>query len=131
MRISIWIVLAGCTSGVDRNIEPHITLDQGVYGQVTSVSDTEQPTTTFAGAIITAYDVSSHVMRASTVSDQRGIYQLELVPNSYVLCTGSCTPDLIDGRCCVNTDVLPGRQRHDWEATNGGGWWCDSGTCPG
>jgi hypothetical protein len=132
MRTSVLLVLAAaCTSpsGLDRDIEPQVTVTQGIYGQLSSLSDSGQPTAAFAAGKVTVYDQQTVAVHMFTTSNQDGVYQMWLETGTYFLCALDCTP-LDNNSCCTLAFVPDGRVRRDYEANIGGGDWCTSGTCP-
>jgi hypothetical protein len=117
MRFVLFALLAvGCGS-VDRNIEDQITIDQGVYGLLISGCDTsgcqDQPD---KGEAVMVYVAGENHVHAMDMSDRDGVYQIDLEPGDYTLCTYSCTPITVPAASTV---------RYDWTSGPGGGHWDD------
>lgn len=115
MRFVLLTLLAvGCT-GVDRNIEDQITIEQGVYGLLISGCDTsgcqDQPD---AGEQVMVYVAGENHVHAMVTSDHGGVYQIDLAPGDYTLCTYNCTPITVPAQSTV---------RYDWTSGPGGGHW--------
>jgi hypothetical protein len=109
------LLLAGCGDGVDRDIEGQITIDQGVYGLLISGCDTsgcqDKPA---ANENVMVYSPGETAVHASVTSDRSGVYQIDLEPGDYTLCTYACTP---------LTVPAADRVRYDWTSGPGGGHW--------
>ena len=109
------LFLLGCGDGVDRDIEGQITIDQGVYGLLISGCDTsdcqDKPA---AGEMVMVYSPGQNVVHASVRSDRTGVYQIDLEPGDYTLCTYACTPLTVHAA---------DRVRYDWISGPGGGHW--------
>lgn len=105
------VVGAGCT-GVDRDIEDQITIEQGVYGLLIAGCDTggcqDQPAAHAEVVVHIPGEDDREVM-----SDGDGVYQIDLPAGDYTLCTSSCTP----------VTVPAGTVRYDWTSGPGGGHW--------
>lgn len=135
MRVLLLAALvAGCTStnGIDRDIEPHITITQGLYGQLTFVSDAGHvPPRVYPDTSATVYAAGTTTLVAGTTSDANGIYQLQLAAGSYTACTQGRTPanGIANPGGCLSITIGSGRVRQDWEATIDGGFWCTDGKC--
>ncbi|HUS28717.1 MAG TPA: hypothetical protein VMZ53_09410 [Kofleriaceae bacterium] len=116
MRFALYaLVLVGCGDGVDRDIEGQITIDQGVYGLLISGCDTsdcqDRPA---AGEHVMVYSPGLNTVYATGMSDRSGVYQLDLEPGDYTLCTYACTPITVPAS---------DRVRYDWTSGPGGGHW--------
>ena len=116
MRFALFaLLLVGCGDGVDRDIEGSITIEQGVYGLLISGCDTsgclDKPA---AGEHVMVYSPGEDIVHATVTSDRGGVYQIDLEPGDYTLCTYACTPITI-----VSSD----RVRYDWTSGPGGGSW--------
>ncbi len=127
-------LLAGCagTNDIDRDIEPGITITQGLYGQLTFVSDAGRvPPRIYADASATAFAAGTMTLDIGTTSDANGVYQLQLASGDYTVCTQGRTPadGIANEGGCLSITLGAGRVRRDWEATIGGGSWCTGGTC--
>ena len=109
------LLLVGCGDSVDRDIEGQITIDQGVYGLLISGCDTsgcvDKPA---AGEQVMVYSPGESQVHSTATSDRSGVYQINLEPGDYTLCTYACTPITI-----YNAD----RVRYDWTSGPGGGSW--------
>jgi hypothetical protein len=107
-------VLSACGSSGD-DIEAQITIDQGVYGLLSSGCDTtdcqDYPA---AGEQVLVYAAGSNGVFSQAKSDDNGVYQIDLVAGSYILCTYSCTPVIVPEHDTV---------RYDWVSGPGGGHW--------
>jgi hypothetical protein len=107
------LVVAGC--GIDRNIESKITIRQGVYGLLVRGCDTsgcqDQPD---GGEHVIVYSPGVTSAFATTTSDADGVFQIDLPPGDYTLCTYSCTPIAVAAHATV---------RYDWTSGPGGGQW--------
>jgi hypothetical protein len=119
MRFALYalslVSLAGCGDGVDRNIEGQVTIDQGVYGLLVTGCDTSGCQDKVAvGEHVMVYAPGKSVVFASATSDHNGVYQIDLEPGDYTLCTYSCTP---------LTVPTADRVRYDWTSGPGGGHW--------
>lgn len=136
MRTAIHLfLLAGCLDG-SKPHQPTKTVDQGVYGVLTSTSDVAgQPDLPYADAGITAF-VGEDVLDSVT-SDADGGYALALPAGSYVLCTLGAAPSTLADQwqhnCagkCTQVDVPPGALVADWAANLSGGLWDAGDHCP-
>src|SRR5688572_11422719 len=80
----------GC-GGVDRDIEDQITIEQGVYGLLVSGCETSgcnaQPA---ANEAVVVYVPGANNVRV--MSDDDGVYEIDLPAGDYTLCTSACTP---------------------------------------
>ena len=118
MRFALYALFAsllGCGDGVDRDIEGSITIDQGVYGLLISGCDTsgcqDKPA---AGEHVMVYSPGESQVHATVTSDRSGVYQVDLEPGDYTLCTYACTPVTVRAS---------DRIRYDWMSGPGGGTW--------
>ncbi|HEY5926914.1 MAG TPA: hypothetical protein VIV11_34745 [Kofleriaceae bacterium] len=111
-------VLGACGGSVDTDIEDQITIEQGIYGLLISGCDTsgcqDQPA---AGEHVIVYAAGSKTGPfVQAVSDNNGVYQINLVAGDYTLCTYSCTEASVPAN---------GKIRFDWISGPGGGHWSD------
>lgn len=116
MRSAVLLIAAlGACGGLDRNIEDQITIDQGVYGLLISGCDTsgcnDQPA---AGEQVMVFAPGKEQVYSMVQADDDGVYQIDLDPGDYTLCTYSCTPISIPASSKV---------RADWTSGPGGGRW--------
>jgi hypothetical protein len=108
--------VAACAA--DRDIESMVSIHEGAYGLLLSEGNIG------AGIGVTVElppspgSVHGASVDASS-TDHDGVYQFELEPGAYQLCTESCV--LIE----VPDEE---RVRHDWVSGPDGGSWCD-GPC--
>lgn len=115
------IALVSLTScGVDPNIEPMLTIHQGIYGQTTSASDFGFDTSAHYNEmeirVLPAMSTFGAVPPiATTTSHDRGFYEIALEPGSYRLCTSF-------GRCVTATVQVNTLARWDYEFSEGPGW---------
>ena len=93
---------------MDRNIEGQVTIDQGVYGLLTTE---DRPAN---GDSVTVYSAGDSMPFATATSDSNGVYQIDLPDGDYTLCTSSCTPIATPASATV---------RYDWTDGPGGGHW--------
>jgi len=119
-------MIAGCITlalacgeaniSVDRQVEDHLTIASGVYGQTTSVDDVGDHSPQYYPMTLSVFNSSDHnAVLASARSDERGFYQIQLSPGDYAICTSfdRCTSFLVsDGQCI----------RLDYEFSVGPGW---------
>ena len=129
---TLWllVVLTACDSDpIDRNIENEVTIDNGVYGQLTVASDHVGNTAMVLENVhVTGYSGSPPKVLMSTTTDDRGFFQIETGPGMFTLCTASATPSQgtsNPGPCTLAT-VDSGNTRRDWVQNNDGGDWCNS-----
>ena len=101
----------GCT-GMDRNIEDQVTIEQGVYGLLIAGCDSgschDRPA---ANEDVIVYVPGDDDVASTSNGD--GVYQFALPPGDYTLCTYSCVP----------VTVPTGTVRYDWTSGPGGGHW--------
>lgn len=103
----IALLLVGCGSG-DRDIENQITINEGVYGLLLAEG---QPA---ANRQLVVYAPGENLVHSRATSNADGVYQIELTPGDFALCTDSCTPVTVR-----ELDLV----RYDWTAGPGGGLW--------
>ena len=110
MRNLLLCAISVAACGVYHDIEEKITIDQGVYGLLVAnnIPAANQDVTVFAAGGNTAF--------ATMPSDGDGVYQIDLAPGDYTLCTFSCTPITVPAASTV---------RYDWTSGPGGGHWDD------
>jgi hypothetical protein len=112
----IALLAVGCGS-VDRDIEDEITIDQGVYGLLVSGCDTsncrERPA---VDESVKVYAPGETTVHARGTSNDDGVYQIDLTPGDYSLCTYSCTAITVPAN-----DIV----RYDWTSGPGGGQWSE------
>jgi hypothetical protein len=112
VKLSILLVLVAACAADPADIESRVTISQGAYGLVGAGVGVTVELPPAPGSVHGAsLDAAS--------ADPDGVYQFELEPGTYQLCTEACT--LID----VPDEA---RVRHDWISGPGGGSWCD-GSC--
>ena len=133
MRFLGLLLFTGCLAGgIDRHIEPDITIQQGIYGQLTMTSDVAgQDSTIYKDGHAEAFDRTTLASLASVDADASGVYQLDLPPGSYLVCVNRAPATHGAGNPgpCTNVDWNNGRVRRDWEGNLSCGWWCETGRC--
>ena len=107
MRFWLIALVAACGVG-DRDIEDQITIQQGVYGLVTSADD--EP----AVVQIVVYAPGENGTHARASSNDTGVYEIDLAAGDYTLCIESCTSITVPEH---------GKIRYDWTNGPGGGRW--------
>lgn len=124
MRFMLCLLCACATDGVERDV----TIVHGVYGQIAMASGV--PISVFARD-------AAMTLVAMTASDGHGVYQFELAPAAYELCTYGAQPATIfdqwQSNCaghCTFVDVGDERLRADWDSNLSGGWWSTGDHCP-
>jgi hypothetical protein len=117
---SFWLALA-CGGHTPPTIDQRVTIQQGIYGQITSSNDVGPPERQHVGEFqVNVYDVPSGTVlgapTASTVSDDSlGFYEISLPKGDHVVCTSF--------QRCVLVTVFDGqRLRLDYEISVGPGW---------
>ncbi len=120
----ILTLMTGCGSDdipSDEEVEEFATLNQGIYGLITSYNDVgddnEVESSSDFGVIVRekTSDKPEGVPVASTSSNDRGLYQLPLEPGVYWVCTEFLR--------CVWFELDEGqRLRLDYEFGPGPGW---------
>jgi len=117
LRYLLMMLAIGACGSVDDDIEDQITIEQGVYGLLISGCDTsgcvDQPA---AGEHVIVYAAGANGPYAQVVSNNGGVYQMNLAPGDYTLCTYSCTAITVKSKTKV---------RYDWTSGPGGGQWND------
>lgn len=116
MRSAVLLVaVLGACGGLDRNIEDQITIDQGVYGLLISGCDTsgcnDQPA---AGEQVMVFAPGAYRTHSMVLAGNDGVYEIDLEPGDYTLCTQSCTSISVAAAATV---------RADWVSGPGGGHW--------
>jgi hypothetical protein len=115
MRFALFALLVAGGCGLDRNIEGKVTIQQGVYGQLVRGCDTSGcQDQADSDEHVVVYAASESSAFATADSDGDGVYQIDLPPGDYTLCTYSCTPINVPGQTVV---------RYDWTSGPGGGHW--------
>ncbi len=129
-----WVVPASClvaaacgsqTETIDRRVEDRVTIEQGIYGQITSVDDVgEHEPQYFSGFGVFVYAVPPGTELGEPVANtsseaSRGFYEVALPASDHVVCTTF-------RRCVVVTITEGQRLRLDYEFGPGPGW--SSGT---
>ena len=116
------LLLAGCGgNGIDRHVEPLVTIDQGIYGQATSVNDVGDPDVQVLwGFEVDAFAVPSSgtelaATEGSATTASMGFYEIALPAGEHVVCTAS-------RRCVTATVPQGGLVRLDCELSVGPGW---------
>ena len=111
--------LASCgaaNTGIGRQVETRLTINSGVYGQTTSVDDVGNHSPEPCPMTLSVFNSQDHnIAFASARSDQAGLYQIQLSPGDYTICTsfGRCTAlPVLTGQCT----------RLDYEFSVGPGW---------
>ncbi len=129
-RVRRWLpslalaAVLGCDhqgGGIDRHVEDLVTIDQGIYGQVTSVNDVGAPDTAYVPAFpVSVFPVPDGIVLGSPIASaetgpDRGFYQVALDAGDWVVCDWA--------RRCVTASVGPAqRLRLDYEIGPGPGW---------
>ena len=95
--VFVLFVAVGCGSsgdggGIDRDVEKYITIENGIYGQVTIVNDVGNNDASYMeGSKINIYMKDDELIEsnivASGTSDAFGFYEIELSDSSYKICT--------------------------------------------
>jgi hypothetical protein len=117
------VLLFACGSDVDRNIEPYVRLEQGVYGQMTS--DATPNTKIRVGT----FEPDTNIRLGLANTDARGIYQLTEPIGTVELCLEDETPHSFAASVdCIVVLVPAGISRQDWTLDDAGPHWCD-GPC--
>ena len=116
MRSAVLLIgVLGACGGLDRNIEDQITIDQGVYGLLISGCDVsgcnDRPA---AGEQVMVFAPGFSQAYSTVLADREGVYEIDLEPGNYTLCTYSCTSISIPAAATV---------RADWVSGPGGGHW--------
>ncbi len=115
MKYLVLIALLSSACGVDRNIENDITIDHGVYGLLVKGCDTSGCVDQVDGneqVMIFAPGQTGAFM--TVASDGNGVYQAALPPDTYQVCTYSCTQVTVPSGGII---------RADWTSGPGGGNW--------
>ena len=124
-------MVTACNSDpIDRNIENEVTIDNGIYGQLTvAANNVGSSVMVLANAHVTAFttDEPPKVLM-STTSDDRGFFQIQTGPGTFSTCTGSATPanGTSNPGPCTQTTVDSGNVRRDWVQNLNGGDWCNA-----
>jgi hypothetical protein len=129
------VLLVTACSGdpIDRDIDGLVTIDNGLYGQLTVAQNNTNTSTAMvlAGDHVTVFTTDQPpTVLMSTTSDDRGFFQLETGPGTFSECTGSATPanGTTNPGPCTQTTVDSGNVRRDWVENLLGGNWCN-GAC--
>jgi hypothetical protein len=115
LRFSLMAAFLGACGSVDTDIEDQITIAQGVYGLLIAECEAsgcqDHPA---AGEHVIVYAAGSGGKYSDVLSDDNGVYQIDLAAGDYILCTYSCT-----------TITVPPNDkiRVDWTSGPGGGHW--------
>jgi hypothetical protein len=106
------IAPAGCSTGVDRNIEHLVTIASGIYGQTTETNDVGRPETKYISMTLSVYGKDGALV-ASERSGRQGFYEFQLAAGAYRLCTSfrRCTDAVIAGNQKLRCDYDVGA---DW-----------------
>jgi hypothetical protein len=117
LRYLLMVAVVGACASVDTDIEDQITIKQGVYGLLISGCDTsgcqDQPA---AGQHVVVYAAGATGPFAQVVSDNDGVYQINLNAGDYTLC-------LVTYNCTTVTVPPNEKIRYDWVSGPGGGNW--------
>ncbi len=135
LRPSVLVILglAAAACGRERSDpqpEDLVTIAHGLYGQAISVNDVGDPNEQYlAGFAIDAFAAPTAggalgAPQASTSTDARGFYQLELPAGAYVVCTSF-------GRCVLISLADGELVRLDYEFGVGPGWSLGTPWIPG
>lgn len=131
--LGIIVLCGGCLSnGIDRDIEPGVSIQQGIYGQLTMTSDVAgQDSTVYKDGHAEAFDPTTLASQAAVDADPNGIYQLDLPPGRYLVCVNRAPATHGAGNPgpCTTVEWNNGRVRRDWQGNLSGGWWCETGRC--
>lgn len=98
------LLVAAC--GMDRDIATKVTINEGVYGQLTADG------LPVAKQEVTVYSATGTY--ATATSDHDGVYQIDLPNGDYTICTSACTTISTPSSATV---------RYDWFDGPGGGTW--------
>jgi hypothetical protein len=104
------LLLLGC--GLDGDIEDRVTIEQGVYGQLTTYNDTAPIlATTYLSWPVRVYSAPRGTSEplATTESDERGFYEVALAPGAYEVCVS-------DRQCHAFTLLAGQRLRLDYQS---------------
>ena len=108
--------------GIDRDIEKFVTIENGIYGQVTKVNDIGNNNPSYAeGFTINIYKKDDELIKsnivASATSTTFGFYEIELSGGSYNICS-------FFNRCNNLELGVDQSVRCDYEFSVGPGWDC-------
>jgi hypothetical protein len=135
---SLLLGVAGCgDEELDRGVERHLTITQGIYGQLTSFDDTGGGMHYLPGVAVDAFAVPTPPPEpplfaippdedlgppiATMESSADGFYELPLDPGDYLLCAEPCGPDR--PRCTIATVPAGGLVRRDYASGNAPQGW--------
>jgi len=134
---SSWLVLsvpllavAACDDDpIDRDIEGEVTIENGVYGQLSTQQDHVGTSAHVLPDVrVTAYAGSPVTIVEMAITDDRGFFQMETGPGDFAMCTNMATPaqgTSNPGPCTIVTVRDSGNVRRDWVQNLSGGNWCD------
>ncbi len=114
------VTACGDDASIDRNVEKYVTIQQGIYGQITSLddvgSDNDPKYLPGFGVDVFAVPAGDALADpiASAVSNGRGFYEIDVPAGEYVICSSF--------RRCVSISVAQGLLRIDYESGVGPGW---------
>jgi hypothetical protein len=125
-------VLAACGTSFDPNIESRVTITRGVYGQAAAFDDEEPggPPQYYPGLTVSRFASASDVKTplASTQSDDRGFYQLEINDPTFTICLFFQDGSL---SACASADTPQAPVRVDYGIGPVGHFYCTGVTsCP-
>ncbi len=103
MKYAVVLLLAACGLGDEINV----TIDQGVYGVLTSGG------VGAANQQVSVYAASANGEYATSISDDHGVYQITLPVGDYTICTSGC----------ITIATSATTVRYDWTDGPGGGTW--------
>ncbi len=119
-----FLVAAACgsrTETIDRHVEDLVTIDQGIYGQITQLDDVGEHRPSYLpgfGVYVYAVPPGTELGEpvAGTSSEaSRGFYEVALPTGDHLACTSF-------QRCVVLTLAQGERLRLDYEFSVGPGW---------
>jgi hypothetical protein len=120
LALALVVGCGGRDATLDRHVEDLVSIQHGLYGQVTAVDDVGSPAPTYLpGFGVEAFAVPAGTTlgapEASTTSAARGFYELALPTGDHVVCSSY-------GRCVVVTLADGELRRLDYEFSVGPGW---------
>jgi hypothetical protein len=133
--LMIVILAAGCGGGasLDHDMEKHVTISRGVYGQTLGGCDTlDCDTRYYVGCGVAVFTVApkpgdTAKPVAQTLSSALGFYQIGLTQDgTYTLCAGSPSGEdfLVQMSCsALQTSAAQPLVRYDFMSGLGGGNW--------
>ena len=130
------LVLCLAVVGCADSVEDHASIDQGVYGRYTTVSDTKRPDFYPPNVAVTAFELTGGRFDEDK-TDGDGFYQLALPPGTYIVCTGGDPESYAQQgktfNCsggCARFGVPEGLVRVDYISAFGNSHWTMGDQCP-